>query len=247
MTEGTTIPSINKIIIMVENIFLDFLLLKKFIFSPLLFYERSLVTMKIPSFLIIVFIFILWLQYELRKSKRLSSKSNEEFWALENKSNLVRKSDISKLNYIQIPAELLSISDYEDSRLKELRDTILKLSEKNILNLTGITNIELKLKYGTANLHLLSEYDNNYTILVRTLNQWGDNLYSKGYVEDAATILEYAVTCQSDVSKTYKTLASIYKEQNKPNQIDELIHHLSNIKMLRKEAVILELNNIKSL
>lgn len=203
--------------------------------------------MKIPSFLIILFIFVIWLQYEIRKSKRLSNKSNEEYWALENQSNLIRKSDITHLDYIQIPTELLSISDYDDPVLKELHEAILKLSEKKILNLTGITNTELKLKYGTGNLHLLSEYDGNYTLLVRTLNQWGEKLYSKGYVEDAATILEFAVSCQSDVSKTYKTLASIYKEQNRPDQIDELIRQLSNIKMLRKEAVILELNNIKSL
>jgi hypothetical protein len=203
--------------------------------------------MNIPSLFIIIIIFIIWLQYEIRKSKRLSEKGNEDYWKLENQANLTRRSDISNLDYLTIPIDTLPMSDHEDASVNSYRDTIRKLSERKILNLTGITNTELKLKYGAANINLLSEYDNNYTTLVSTLQRWGERLNSSGFVSEAVTVLEYAVSCQSDVSKTYKLLATIYMEQGTPEKIDRLIQVLSDIKMLRKDTVIEDLNKMRSL
>lgn len=246
-TVGITKANIKNMIIMVEIILLDFLL-KKFIFSPLFnLIGKEFKLMHIPMFLGIVIVFVIWLQYELRKTKKRSEKSSKDFWELENKSNLTRRTDISDLNYISIPLERLPMMDREDLTLNSFRDTIQKLSEKKILNLTGITNTELKLKYGAGNINYLSEYDNNFTTLVSVLHRWGERLYSLGFVSDAVCILEFAVSCGSDVSKTYRLLTAIYKEQKAPEKIDQLINTLTNIKMLRKEAVIEELNKIKSL
>ena len=35
---------------------------------------------------------------------------------------------------------------------------------------------DLKLEYGTANINDLSQYDQNYTLLVRTLQKWAEAL-----------------------------------------------------------------------
>jgi len=203
--------------------------------------------MQIPILFGIIIIIIIWLQYEIKKSKNHSTKSHEDFWKLENQSNLTKRIDISNLEYITILLERLPMTDHEDSTINSYRDIILKLSDKKILNLTGQTNTELKLKYGTANINLLSEYDNNYTSLVSILQKWGERLYLQGSVTDAVTVLEFAVSCNSDVSKSYKLLATIYMEQKTPEKIDELIHTLSNIKMLRKDIIIEELLKMKSL
>jgi hypothetical protein len=203
--------------------------------------------MHIPSLLGIIIIFVIWLQYEIRKTKKLSKKSYEEYWRLENEANLTRRVDISNLNYLTIQTEALPMSDKDDPTLNSYRDIIQKLSGKKILNLTGLTNTQLKLQYGAANINLLSEYDNNYTILVSMLHKWGERSYSLGYVMDAVTILEYAISCQSDVSKSYRLLATIYIEQNAPDKIDKLLDTLAEVKMLRKDLVIEELNEIKSL
>jgi len=202
--------------------------------------------MQIPILFGIIIIIVVWLQYEIKKSKKHSNKSQENFWKLESQSNLIKRIDISNLEYITIWPERLPMSDHEDSTVNSYRDIILKLSDKKILNLTGQTNTELKLQYGTANFNLLSEYDNNYTSLVSILQKWGERLYLLGSVTDAVTVLEFAVSCNSDVSKSYKLLATIYMEQKTPEKIDELIHILSNIKMLRKDIIIEELLKIKS-
>jgi hypothetical protein len=203
--------------------------------------------MHIPSLLGIIIIFVIWLQYEIRKTKKLSKKSNEEYWRLENEANLTRRVDISNLNYLTIQTEALPMSDKDDPTLNSYRDIIQKLSGKKILNLTGLTNTQLKLQYGAANINLLSEYDNNYTILVSMLHKWGERSYSLGYVMDAVAILEYAISCHSDVSKSYRLLAAIYIEQNTPDKIDKLLDTLAEVTMLRKNLVIEELNKIKSL
>jgi len=203
--------------------------------------------MKIPILFGIIIIFVVWLQYEIRKSKKLSTKGQEDYWKTESQSNLVKRTDISSLEYISIPLDRLPMSDCEDQTINSYRDTILKLSEKKILNLTGLTNTELKLQYGTANLNLLSEYDNNYTTLVSILQKWGERLSIHNHISDAISVLEFAVSCFSDVSKSYKLLASIYIEQKTPEKIDDLINILPNIKMLRKDTLIEELNKMKSL
>lgn len=203
--------------------------------------------MQIPILFGIIIIFVVWLQYEIRKSKNSSMKRHEAYWNTESKANLTKCTDISGLEYITIPLDHLPMSDHEDSTINSYRDTIHKISEKKILNLTGYTNTELKLKYGAGNINLLSEYDNNYTTLVSILQKWGERLYSQGYVAEAVMVLEYAVSCYSDVSKSYKLLATIYMEHKTPEKIDELINLLPNIKMLCKDALIEELTKIKSL
>ena len=199
------------------------------------------------SIFIVIIIFVIWLQYEIRKSKRMSEKSNEGYWDLETRANQTRRADISVLDYITVPVDILPMSDHEDPEINICRDLIRQLSGKKILNLTGITNTQLKLQYGAANINQLTEYDGNYTSLVRTLQQWGERLYSHGFVSEAVAVLEYAVSIQSDISKTYKLLASIYMELKAPEKIDYLIEVLSGLKMLRKDLVIEDLNKIRSL
>ena len=194
----------------------------------------------------IVIIFVLWLNYEIRKNNRLAKKSSEEFWEKEANANMSRKTDISNLDYIRIPYEKLPLNDTPDDTINFYRDTILSQSDKKILNLSGFSNTELKLKYGAANLSKLSEYDNNFTVLVATLHKWGERLYQQGYHNETLAVLEAAVDCKSDVRKTYELLAQIYMAHGSPDKIDNLIDAINRINIAGKENLVLKLNNIKN-
>lgn len=200
--------------------------------------------MPIPVLFTIFIIFILWLQFETRKISKKSKENNEVFWQKETSSNLVRRKDISGLDYITILLDQLPMEDHEDQTINSYRDTILKLSDKKILNLTGSTNTELKYQYGTANINLLSEYDNNYTVLVSILHKWAERLYAQGFTNDSIAILQFAVACHTDVTKSYKLLAEIYKAMNTPEKINELINIIPLSKMLHKDRLITELKKI---
>lgn len=193
----------------------------------------------------VLIIFVLWLQYEMRKADILSYKGTREFWEKERQANLSRKADISSLNYITVPIDSLPISDTEDSTINSYRDTILSLSGKKIVDLTGITNTDLKLKYGPSNIGQLSEYDNNYIILVSILQKWGDRLLNRGYTAEAVSVLEYAVKSRTDVTNTYKLLARIYMEQHAPEKIDALINIIPLTKVSNKTALIQELSAVR--
>lgn len=191
------------------------------------------------SFLII---FVLWLNYQIIKNNRLSKKGLDEFWKKESQANLTRKSDITKLDYINVPYERLPMEDNPDPTINSLRNTILSQSEKKILNLSSFSNTELKLKYGTSNTKQLFEYDNNFIVLVANLHKWGERLYLQGNTTDAITVLEVAVNCKSDVHKTYELLAKIYIEQKTPYKINNLINSISNSDIRDKEKLITKLH-----
>jgi hypothetical protein len=200
--------------------------------------------MPIPVLFTIFIIFVLWLQFETRKISKKSKKSNEIFWQKEVGSNLIRRKDIGDLDYITILLDQLPMQDHEDQTINSYRDTIRKLSNKKILNLTGSTNTELKYQYGAANINLLSEYDNNYTVLVSILHKWAERLYAQDFINDSMAILQFAVACHTDVTKSYLLLAEIYKTMDTSEKINELIDVIPLSKMLHKERLITELKKI---
>lgn len=208
-------------------------------------YERLWHNLNIP-FLLLTILIALWLQYEIAKSKKQDKRSNQHFWQRERKANTVRRRDISNLNYIHVAVDRLPLKNHEDDTINSYRDTIIQLADKKILNLTGLTNTELKYQYGTANLALLSEYDNNYTKLVSILHKWGCRLYDCGNISDAVLVLEYAISCFTDVTQTYRLLATIYKEKEMPHHINHLVEIISDTKILRKDTLIKELKQIKN-
>lgn len=200
--------------------------------------------MNIPILLLTI-IFAFWLHYEIAKSNKQDKLRNQSFWRKEKQANSARRRDISNLDYITVALDRLPLKDHEDDTINSYRDTIVKLADQKIVNLTGLTNTELKFQYGAANLELLAEYDSNYTKLVSILHIWGERLYNRGNVSDAIAVLEYAVSCYTDAAKTYRLLAAIYKEQNTPDKINHLIDVIPNTKMLRKDAFLRELKQWK--
>ena len=102
------------------------------------------------------------------------------------------------------------------------KQIIMTLKDLPVVNFTGISNTELKLRYGAPNIDILTQYDQNYTLLVRTLQQWAQELYDAGCIEEACHMLEFAVSTGTDISGTYRLLCRIYKEQHTPEKIGSL-------------------------
>ncbi|NLK04105.1 MAG: hypothetical protein GX319_06810 [Clostridiales bacterium] len=193
----------------------------------------------------LLFVFVIWLQYQLRKNDSSSKKAKYNYWKRESQANTTRKSDISMLDYIHLPIDRLPLEDNADPTVNSYRDTILSHSNKKILNLSSFSNTELKLKYGASNINLLSEYDNNYLIIISILHKWGERLYTNGYPEDALAVLETAIECKTDVHKTYCLLAKIYLQQDRPDKIDNLLDIISSIPIRDKENLLRQIQTIK--
>lgn len=154
--------------------------------------------------LAVFILFCLLLTFYIRKNDAAQQKVQEEFWEKERLSNAVRKKDITKLDYINIPLDKIP-AKLESSTEK----TIFALAEKPMLNFVGISNTDLKLEYGTSNLDLLTEYENNFLEFVALLPDYATELIEAGETESARMLLEFAVSVNADSRKIDNLLATL--------------------------------------
>ena len=91
-----------------------------------------------------------------------------------------------------------------------------------ILNLSSYTNTDLKLQYGVANLAFLSECDERFLLLIRTLYQWACILLDDGYTKEAIQVAEYSIQIGSDISGCYYMLADYYRMTDDDAALDTL-------------------------
>ena len=159
----------------------------------------------------------------LFKNKKSQDTAQKDFWEKEREANSTRRKSLDNLDYIKIPIEKLPMSLLSDvPKAEDYKQIIQTLAGLPIVNFTGISNTELKLRYGAPNIELLCGYDQNYTLLVRTLQQWAQLLYDSGYVNEALHMLEFSVSTGTDVSATYRLLCQIYIQLNTPEKIGSL-------------------------
>jgi hypothetical protein len=181
----------------------------------------------------------------MRRTSRKTEEKEASFWEKELESNNVRKKSLENLEYIHIPFDLLPFGTAgDDPSLQSAEDELTALKDEKIVNLTGISNTDLKLEYGTANITPLSQYDQNYTALVCSLQKWGQALYDLGRFEDAAKVLEFSVKTRSDITATYRILIDLYKtklglnEDEIKKKLDALIPIAKNLNSLSRQTIL---------
>ena len=156
-------------------------------------------------------LFIIFLALWLRRSSKKETKANEEYWEKELQANSTRRKSLDSLSYVSIPFDTLPMNILpEDSEIEKIHQTLHALSKTKMVNFSGKTNTELKLEYGAPNINLLSEYDQNFTELIITLNKWASLLIAHQETAAARTVLEFSVDIGSDINSTYKMLAEIF-------------------------------------
>ncbi len=190
-------------------------------------------------------VFCAWLAYEISKHKKKQNDALESFWDKERMANASRRKSLDQLNYIRVPWDQLPTTILTDlEAVSTSIASIRALDQLKILNLTGISNTELKLQYGAANLSSLTEYDYNYTLLVRSLQKWGEALLQNNFRREAKSVFEFAIETNTDVSATYKQLAQIYLSLGEPHKIDLLMERAQSLNSMMKTSIIHSLQEI---
>lgn len=190
-------------------------------------------------------IFVLILNFLSKRASKKDLDKDTAFWIRERQANSVRKKSIDDLEYLSIPFDEFPMdAGKDDETIAGYLNELLELKEEKIVNFTGYTNTDLKLAYGVANLTALSQYDQNYTLMVRLLQDLGNALYKKGMIQDALTVLEYSVKTRCDVSATYYLLAQIYIEQGQPEKIKKLILRAETIQSLMQPTIVRKLQEL---
>ena len=187
------------------------------------------------SFIIFMFVFLI----NRKKADYKDSSIKQNYLEIERQANSTRKKSLENLDYIIIPFSTLPMDTASQDEVvsgcvKEIRE----LSEEKIVNFTGYTNTDLKLKYGTANITLLSVYDQNFTLLVRSLQDWAKRLFELGHTDECLNLLEFAVSIRSDISSTYYLAAKIYAKQGNMEKIAYLIQTAQNLNSAMKNPIV---------
>ena len=105
-----------------------------------------------------------------------------------------------------------------------------------MLNLNGISNTDLKLQYGVANLEILSEYDDNYTTCICLLQEYAEQL-SQYNPSAAILVLESAVQMESDISNTFLLLAQLYNQEGEIGKMKELYEKAATLSDERSHLI----------
>lgn len=194
--------------------------------------------MKFPLFASFI-VLIIWLKYEIGKSNQKERNALHDFLDRENKANSTRKQSLEHLNYVEVPCDLLPYDILSDDiTISKAAETIEGLKDKKMVNLSGITNTELKMTYGAANITPLSEYDTNYASLTTSIYNWAAVLWDNGYQKEAVPMLEFAVQTRTDISGCYKLLYEYYTGQENTAKINWLRETAETLDSAMKNSII---------
>ena len=184
-------------------------------------------------------IFIIVMHFKITRSGREMEHRLDDFWEKENRANSVRRKPLDDLNYVEVPDRFLEFPyDPADDRVNEALRILRSLKDVPAVNLTGISNTDLKLQYGTANISKLTEYDQNYTMLVRSLQTCANSLHKNGHDDKAEEILEYAIETGSDISASYDLLSDIYLSSGRSELLPGLIKKAEGLNSLMKDHIL---------
>lgn len=192
-------------------------------------------------------IFIAWLSYELRKSSNLGDKAEKDFWERELEANGVRRKNLDNLPYVRFPFDRLpSKESFTDcgAEIPESLTVLQSLQDKKMVNLSGISNTQLKLTYGTANITPLSEYDANYELFSKHIYLLAEALYAQGRTDEALFLLEETLPTGTDISGHYKLLATIYQEKGQAQKIGALREQAQQLHSLSKKTILRSLDEM---
>ena len=144
--------------------------------------------------LAITLVVIIVLGYYRSKVTQSQDNAEKAFWEKELAAGNTRRQDLEKLDYITIPLEQFPLGLNTDAE-KEL----VALSKERIKNFQGLSNTELKLQYGTANLDELSSYESNFIRLQQVVLEYAKELCTADRRADASHILEFMLQNGGDI------------------------------------------------
>ncbi|MEE1009013.1 MAG: tetratricopeptide repeat protein [Agathobacter sp.] len=186
-----------------------------------------------PLLTVIFIIFLICLKYFSRKGNIRQEEVMKSFWDKERKANSTVIKDIGNLDYITIPSELFPSDICTKSQQK-----LLELSHEKILNLTGLSNTDIKLKYGVTNFEHVTKCDDNFTQMVTIIPTYANELIECGKTDVAIRLLEFAIDNHADSKKIYMLLAQLYIDSGNKDKINYLIDNANELNSLSKEPII---------
>lgn len=188
----------------------------------------------LPFFLL----FLVFLAVRYRKIAAKREQAENEFWDKERQAKITPAKDISNLRYITIPIEKFPINFSDDEDVIEIEKELQELSTHRLLNLTGVSNTDLKITYGTPNFETMSKIGDDFDRMCVLVNKYAEVLFEAERFDDVITVLEFAVGVGTDVSESYTLLAKCYKNKEMNEKLDMLKDQINQSNLLLKNSIL---------
>lgn len=185
----------------------------------------------------------------IRRSNARSKKAMDEFWERERSSFKAPSRSVSDLEYITFPDDLpLNIST-DDPQIKEYQETLVNITKNKVLDLSGISNTDIRMAYGSKNMEELSRADQRYTTLCRSLNSLSKAYMRTGHSAEALTLLRFAISCGSDIKESWMLLGQYHMDRDEREEMDKLIEKAAGLPedSHTKKDILKELKELKGL
>ena len=192
----------------------------------------------------IVLVGMIALALRYRYLNKKIDNDKEAFFERERRANSTPKKDISNLTYINVPLEKFPLGQIEDEDIKSIEDKLIAISKKDILNLVGKTNTDLKEEYGVPNFEKMQEVGENFNDLTVTLVEYGNELMLRNMLDEAISVLEYGIAIKTDISKNYTLLGDCYKQKNQLRKIKVLREQAEHYDGIMRESIIRHLDEL---
>jgi len=184
--------------------------------------------MKLLTFTSVILIGLV-INNAIRRSNARSKKIRDEFWERERISRRTPGKSTEDLKFIQFPDDLPLHISTDDPQIKEYQETLVNITKNPVINLSGISNTDIRLAYGAPNMEELSRADERFIVMCRTLNNLAYAYLDTGHRKEAETLLAFAVSGGSDIKETWTALGRIYMEKSDIQALDTLIKKAGNL------------------
>ncbi len=177
---------------------------------------------------------------KMRKAEKTRHNTIDEFIESEQKSNFIRKKEIPESYFITPTLERLPFKDeLSESTIDRLQKNVVECSKNKMIKLNKkMDNRELKFEFGTANLELITGYEDNHDKYMFSLINWAKYLIDNDELADAEIILEETICLGSEISKSYTMLGDVYKALGKREKLQLLWDKVTDIDFMRNNISI---------
>ncbi|MCL2874237.1 MAG: hypothetical protein FWE29_04815 [Defluviitaleaceae bacterium] len=186
--------------------------------------------------------FIVWLHISMMMGrKKNNSKKISDIAYEESEANFARKKPLPDDFYFQPDISDLPVKDYADPKCKAAvkQARVLKLVNAKMIRLpSSMTNLEIKMDYGVANLETVTNGEEVYQGFLEALLSWAGVLSDNGDNEDAKKILEKAIELGCDISRCFISLAKLYLADCNKNSIEKLIKQLESGEIMSENEAV---------
>ncbi len=196
--------------------------------------------------LTLMFIFVLFLAFRYRSTSRKMTESEDAFYRREIEANSTVRTDIdlNSLDYLTIPMDKFPSDSKGNMEMSKALDELNALKDKRILNLTKMSNTDLKLEYGRNHLDEMQAIGENYVQLSILIVTIAEILYEAGEYNDAARILEYGIATKTDINKNYMLLADCYNMLGSTRQLTELREQVPTMGLTLERNILSHIDDL---